>query len=303
MNADFLKNDLHFKEGLKNSYYKKIDGFLYTVSIADENEVFLFVNLPQTDESFKKDFADFLKENVKKLLKERVVKNGFKLTLSADAFQKKNYIVKVAQQISEYLTSLGITFGEGKHEISFKNNMYVFDIDETVDTPQLTEEIAEEIVPEVASEEISSEDVTQEKVSFFDKIPTQILLIAIYLLCAVLFIILSLLSVNVAAASGYFMGWLATMVLVKRKKKNSTVFITVTVLSFITLLLSASYSFLYAFLSQNVIYTAVEFFSQSLIPSYCIFNVILGLLLSIFGTYSTLPATKKKEKTIEEDFE
>lgn len=303
MDADFLKNDLHFKEGLKNSYYKKIDGFLYTVSIADENEIFLFVNLPQTDDSFKKDFADFLKENVKKLLKERVVKNGFKLTFSADAFQKKNYIVKVAQQISEHLTSLGITFGEEKHEISFKNNMYVFDIDETVDTPQLTEEIAEEIIPEVASEEISSEDVTQEKVSFFDKIPTQILLIAIYLLCAVLFLLLSLISVNVAAASGYFMGWLATMVLVKRKKKNSTVFITVTVLSFITLLLSASYSFLYAFLSQNVIYTAVEFFSQSLIPSYCIFNVILGLLLSIFGTYSTLPATKKKEKPIEEDFE
>ncbi len=182
--------------------------------------------------------------------------------------------------------------------------MYVFDVNEKTDLEETTEEIAEEIIPEevIDDSENQSEEV-EEAASFIDKMPTQVLLILIYLLCAILFMALSLISVNIAAASGYLMGWLPTALLVKRKKKNSTIFITVTILSFITLLLTASYSFLYAFLSQNEIYTAIEFFSQSLIPSYCIFNVILGLLLSIFGTYSTLPAKKKAPKTVDEDFE
>lgn len=313
MNADFLKNNLHFKEGIKNSYYKKIGGFLYTVDATNEDEIFLYVNLPQTDDTFKKAFAEFLKENVKNLIKERVVKNGFKITFSPDAFNKKNFIVKTAQQISQYLKEQGIAFNEKKLPIAFKNNMHVFETENA--RVEYKEETAEEIIIDTANDNVEEVIETPleentEKLSFkdkffkvIDKIPVQIMLLVIYVLCAVLFMILSLFSTNVAAATGYIMGWLPASVLVRHKKKNSSIFIIVTLLSFITLSLTASYSFLFAFLSQSEIYTAIEFFTQSLEPAYCIFNVVLGLLLSVFGTYSTIPQTKKAKQQIDEDFQ
>ena len=125
MNADFLKTNLHFKEGIKGAYYKKIDGFLYTVDPNDGTEIFFFVNLPKVDEEEKHIFINFLKENLKSFVRARIVKNGIKITLTPDAFDEKNFIVKTAQQISEYLKSRDIHFTAEKSEIVYKNNYFV----------------------------------------------------------------------------------------------------------------------------------------------------------------------------------
>lgn len=299
MNADFLKINLHFKEGIKGAYYKKIDGFLYTVDPNDGTEIFFYVNLPKVDEEEKHIFINFLKDNLKNFIKARIVKNGIKITLTADAFSKKNFIVKAAQQISEYLKSRDISFENEKPPIDYKNNMYVF-----------LEETADEIEPIIDEPQKNPEETEEKKNCFFKNIlsflkRTQIFLITIYLLCAIVFILLSFLSINIAAVSGYFMGWLPAEILSKRGYKNKKVFLFVTLFSLITLIFSGVAVFLLKFLSQNLIYTAAEFMIQSLIPAYCGFNIILGLLLSMFGTYSTLPAGKKKDKQKEnnEDFE
>ncbi len=295
MNADFLKVNLHFKEGIKGVYYKVIDGFLYTVDPNDGTEILFYVNLPRVDEREKHIFIDFLKGNLKNFIKARIVKNGIKITLTGDAFDEKNFIVETAQQISEYLKSRDIHFTAEKSEMDYKNNMYVF-----------LEEAVEEIEPHFDEPQETSE----EKRSLFKKIlsffkGTQILLITIYLLCAIVFILLSFLSMNIAAASGYIMGWLPAEILSKRGHKNKKVFLFASLFSLITLVLSGIFVFLSKFLSQDLIYTAPEFMVKSLVPSHCIFNIVLGLLLSMFGTYSALPAAKRKdeEKEIYLDFE
>ncbi len=286
MNADFLKTNLHFKEGIKGAYYKKIDGFLYTVDPNDGTEIFFFVNLPKVDEEEKHIFINFLKENLKSFVRARIVKNGIKITLTPDAFDEKNFIVKTAQQISEYLKNRDIHFTAEKSEIVYKNNMYVF-----------LEETTEEIDPHF----YFPQKISEEKKSFLKNIlsffkETQILVITIYLFCSIVFILLSFSSINIAAASGYIMGWLPAEVLSKRGHKNKKAFLFSSFFSLITLILSGIFVFLSKFLSQNLIYTAPEFMVKSLIPSHCIFNIVLGLLLSMFGTYSALPAVKKKDK-------
>ena len=145
MNTDFLKTNLHFKEGIKGVYYKKIDGFLYTIDPTDENETVLYINLPETQEENKKALIQFLKDNIKKFLKARIVKNGVKLTLNSEILNKKSSIVKVAQQISAFLKEINVIFENQKHEIDFKNNMYVF-VDNSV-TYNVEEciEVSEEI--------------------------------------------------------------------------------------------------------------------------------------------------------------
>lgn len=314
MSTDFFKDNLHFKEGIKGSYYKKIDGFLYTVDPTDENETVLYINLPETDEENKRAIINFLKENVKKFLKARIVKNGIKLTLSADILNKKSTIVKVAEKISAYLLELNISFSQKKYEIDYRNNMYVF-LDDSFE--EATEETVEEAIEEATEEnevkvitpedfdvQTDNEDFTKkpsEFLSFFKR--TQVILIGIYALCATAFILLSLISINLAAVSGYLMGWLPSELLVKRKYENKTIFITVTCISLFVLILTGIYSFLYMFLSQNEIYTASEFLVQSLAPAHCGFNIVLGLLLSMFGTYSTLPAKKKPKVEKDIDFE
>lgn len=314
MSTEFLKDNLHFKEGIKGSYYKKIDGFLYTVDPTDKDETVLYINLPETEEENKREIINFLKENVKKFLKARIVKNGIKLTLSADILNKKSTIVKVAEKISAYLLELNISFSDKKHEIDFRNNMYVFLDESPVEVVEEAEEQEETginetdevkvITPEDFENKSGSEDVIKKPspiLSFFKR--TQVILIGIYALCAVVFMVLSLISINLAAVSGYLMGWLPSELLVKRKYENKKIFITVTCLSFLTLILTGVYSFLYMFLSQNEIYTVSEFLVQSLGPAHCGFNIVLGLLLSMFGTYSTLPAKKKQKIEKDIDFE
>lgn len=311
MNTDFLKTNLHFKEGIKGVYYKKIDGFLYTIDPTDENETVLYINLPETQEENKKALIQFLKDNIKKFLKARIVKNGVKLTLNSEILNKKSSIVKVAQQISAYLREINVIFENKKHEIDFKNNMYVFadnsvtynveeciEVSEEINIMQENEPAPEETQLESEKKEFSFKNFFS---AFFNN--TQFMLISIYVISAIIFILLSLISINLAAVSGYLMGWLPAEYLVKRKYENKKIFLLITLCSFITLLITGSYSFLYMFLSQNEIYTVSEFFLQSLSPAYCGFNIILGLLLSMFGTYSTLPAKPKPKVEKDEDFE
>ena len=305
MSTEFFKNNLHFKEGIKGLYYKKINGFLYTVDATDENETVLYINLPETDEENKRAIINFLRANVKKFLKARIVKNGIKLTLSADILNKKSTIVKVAEKISAYLPELNISFSDKKHKIAYRNNMYVF-LDDSVETKEVIEETEDIniITPEDFHQDNRDENIIKKLstfLSFFKR--TQVILMGIYILCAIVFMVLSLISVNLTAVSGYLMGWLPAELLIKRKYENKKIFITVTCLSFFALLLTGGYSFLYMFLSQNEIYTVSEFLVQSLAPAHCGFNIVLGLLLSMFGTYSTLPAKKRPKIEKDIDFE
>ena len=313
MDAEFLKTNLHFKEGIKGSYYKRIDGFLYTVDPTSDSETVLYINLPEVTEDTKKAFIQFLKDNVKKFLKARIVKNGVKLTLTTDALNKKSYIPKIAQQISAYLSGQDIAFKEAKPEIDYKNNMYVFveniSEDAAEDISAEAEEVIEESPIPVLEEETvengnaAEVDEPKEENPFKKSYGTQIVLIAIYAVCAIVFLLLSLISANVAAVTGYFMGWLPTEYLVKKHYPNKKIFWVVTGLSLSALLLAGGYSFVFALLSQNEIYTASEFFLQSLKPAHYVFNVILALLLSMFGSYLSLPAKKKPKTEKDEDFE
>lgn len=323
MNADFLKTNLHFKEGIKGSYYKKIDGFLYTVDPTEENEIFLYINLPATNDEEKHAFIDFLKESLKNFTKARIVKNGIKITLTVDAFKRKSFIVNTAKTISKYFNDKNITFENKKYPIDFKNNMYVF-LEEYSNDSEITPDVIEPEIPEVTDtapevEVQEANEVTETEVSekaqkkkkklfsfkkFFSFfIKSQILVILIYLLCACAFIWLSNIQISIAAVSGYFMGWLPAEILLKRGNKNSSVFLIVSFFSLITLVLSASTFILHQFLSQTEVYTISEYVRKSLIPAHCAFNAGLAFLLSMFSTYSTLPSRKKKKKETDVDFE
>jgi len=316
MNADFLKTNLHFKEGIKGAYYKKIDGFLYTVDPTEESEIFLYVNLPETNDEEKHAFIQFLKDNLKNFVKARIVKNGIKITLTPDAFKRKSFITNTAKMISEYFSQKGIVFENKKHPIDFKNNMYVFVVDSSEENSETAENApeAEDAVEEIPQAEEASKENIEETTEAKEKprrfknffsafMKSQVMIIIIYLIFALIFFWLSKAQTSIAAICGYFMGWLPAEILIKRGNKNLKVFGLVTLFSLISLALSGAYVFLSEFLSQTQIYTASEFFLQSLTPSHCIFNVILGLLLSMFGTYSTLPARKKQKEEIDIDFE
>ncbi len=316
MNADFLKTNLHFKEGIKGSYYKKIDGFLYTVDPSEETEIFLYINLPATNDDEKHAFIDFLKDSLKNFVKARIVKNGIKITLTPDAFKRKSFITNTAKIISQYFKDRNITFEDKKHPIDYKNNMYVFleeyskdaEIVIEEESPCTEEKQEEPIITEAEETAEVIEEKPKKKSFSFKKffsffIKSQILVILIYLLCAGLFIWLSNIQISIAAVSGYFMGWLPAEILLKRGNKNSSVFLIVSFFSLITLVLSASTFVLHQFLSQTEVYTISEYVRKSLIPAHCAFNAGLAFLLSMFSTYSTLPSRKKKKKETDVDFE
>lgn len=309
MSIDFLKNSSLFTEDGKGNYYTKTNNFLFTVT-PDEEGVFLFINLPELDDNERKASSAFIKENVDLLSKVRIVKNGIKLTLNENVSEEA--ILKAIDVTSDYFTEKKLVFPEKHYDVVLKNHMYV--LEENGEYEEEPETVAEEADTEVLDTEAldtentekadGKEDIKKSKFdAFIDKLPTQILLIAIYALCSLVFFLLSMISISLAAVTGYFMGWLATAVLVKRGHSHKKIFISVTLATLIAMMISGFYSFLFLFLTQQEIYTAFEFFFQSLSPLYCIFNITLGVLLSLFGMYSSLPAKEKKKKTdYEEDF-
>ena len=294
MSVEFLKNSSQFTEDGKGNYYKKHKNFLFTVASGDEG-VFLFINLPELGDNLRKASTVYLKENVTSLIKVRIVKNGIKMTLTENATEET--ILNAIELTSDYFIKEGVSFPDMHYDVVLKNNMYVFE--ENGVTAE--EAVIEEEAPATDSK---AQNANKNKFySFIDKTSTQVLLIMIYVICSVAFFLLSLIHVNLAAITGYFMGWLATAVLVKKGHNHTKIFILVTVASLFSLAFSGAYSFLFQFLTQQEIYTAFEFLFQSLSPLHCIFNILLGVLLSLFGTYSTLPAKKKTNKTeVEEDF-
>ena len=293
MSVEFLKNSSQFTEDGKGNYYKKHKNFLFTVASGDEG-VFLFINLPELGDNLRKASTVYLKENVTSLIKVRIVKNGIKMTLTENATEET--ILNAIELTSDYFIKEGVSFPDMHYDVVLKNNMYVFE--ENGVTAE--EAVIEEEAPHTDS---TAQKDNNGKASFIDKTSAQVLLIMIYVLCSVAFFLLSLIHVNLAAITGYFMGWLATAVLVKKGHNHTKIFILVTVASLFSLAFSGAYSFLFQFLTQQEIYTAFEFLFQSLSPLHCIFNILLGVLLSLFGTYSTLPAKKKTTKAeVEEDF-
>ncbi len=309
MSIDFLKNSSHFTEDGKGNYYKKTDNFLFTVASGDDG-IFLFINLPELDDNQRKASTLFIKENVDSLTKVRIVKSGIKMTLTENATE--DAILSAIEVTSDHFTKTGIAFPDKHYDVVFKNHMYVFEENGTINNePAITENATEEVATEadVIGEDAPIKETDGQKksnskfYSFIDKTSSQVLLIAVYTICSIAFFLLSLIHVSLAAVTGYFMGWLATAVLVRKGHGNTKIFILVTVISLFALIFSGFYSFLFQFLIQQDIYTAFEFFYQSLSPLHCIFNILLGVLLSLFGTYSTLPAKKKAKKPeLEEDF-
>ncbi len=298
MSIDFLKNSSLFTEDGKGNYYTKTNNFLFTVTPAEEG-ISLFINLPELDDNQGNTSSSFIKENVDLLSNVHIVKNGIKMTLNENV--SEDAILKAINVTSNYFTEKELFFPEKHYDVVLKDHMYVLEESGNTDV-SVKEDAYTKETKDVKTVSEDEEAKSKFNVSL-DKIPTQILIIAIYFLCSVVFFLLSLISINFAAATGYFMGWLPTAVLAKRGHSHKKIFISVTLASLIALLISGSYSFLFLFLTQQDIYTAYEFFFQSLSPSHCIFNIALGVLLSLFGTYSALPAKKKEKKVVsEEDF-
>jgi len=115
--------------------------------------------------------------------------------------------------------------------------------------------------------------------------------VIVFALAAILFFALSMIYIKSAAVVGYVIGVGVTYLFIIRKEKH--IFLKASCYSLLTLCIAGVAVFLYSFLSQRELYSIYEYCSQSLTLVQCVFNVIFGLILAMFGIYSSLPSKKQ----------
>lgn len=277
---------LSFTEGENGLLYNNVDGFIYTIENKNEQAT-VYVNLPEVSKNEKKMISAYLKEGILYYLKSRFVKDGIQISFDIQLFNDPEYLLQLMKQFSAYLISAGIEFSNNEIDVAFNKVLYAYlPVEKPIDEAN-------------KADNTQKEKLTLQKL--YSKLSTQLVLIIIYLALALIYAFVSVFAIKVAGAVGYLFGWLPTTVLIKRKYSHKAVYCVSFIASFIVLLLTTGYVFLYYFLSQQDIYTASEFIMQSLTPSHCLFNMALAYLLAMFGTYSTVPAKKKKSQE-EDDF-
>ncbi len=303
-----------FEPGENGLCYRNIDNFLYTF-YTNKNKPVLCVNLPNVSKNEKGMISCYIKESISNIEKLSFVREGAVICFSEKIFNEPEYLVKFAQQLSAFLSSAGIEFSNPELNIALSRNkkMYIFD---SVERPLVFNDFAfemdsePEMLPfEPASDTIFFIDDSEDEYGDDDielkDIPRGIkgfLLInnyIIYIFFAIVFFVLSVFCPQVAAVSGYLLGWASAAVYVWFE--DAFAMLRSIIYSFVTLLVSSVAFFLYSFLSQTELYTLYEFLNQSLTLHYTLFNLVLGIILAFFAIYSTVPS-KKKLKDQGEDF-
>ncbi len=289
MELNELNSSLEFIEGENGLLYKKIDGFLYTLSIKPELAV-IYVNLPEVSRNEKKMISAYLKESVLHYVKSNFIKDGVQISFTTGILETPDYILQFAKMFSAYLSTASIEFSNSEIDVTFNKTMYAFlPVEQPIDNKKL--------IKKKKVEDTQGRGLNR----VLSGISTQIALIIVYGVLALIYALISVFAIKFAGAVGYLMGWLPSLVLVKKNYSAKAIYTCTSIVSLIVLLLTTVYVFLFYFLSQQEIYTASEFIMQSLTPSHCVFNMTLAYLLSIFGAYSTVPA-KKNKTDVEDDF-
>lgn len=289
MELNELNSTLEFIEGENGLLYKKIDGFLYTLSIKPELAV-IYVNLPEVSRNEKKMISAYLKESVLHYVKSNFIKDGVQISFTTGILETPDYILQFAKMFSAYLSTASIEFSNSEIDVTFNKTMYAFlPVEQPIDN--------EKLIKKKKVEDTQGRGLNR----VLSGISTQIALIIVYGVLALIYALISVFAIKFAGTVGYLMGWLPSLVLVKKNYSAKAIYTCTSIVSLIVLLLTTVYVFLFYFLSQQEIYTASEFIMQSLTPSHCVFNMALAYLLSIFGAYSTVPA-KKNKTDIEDDF-
>lgn len=290
MELNELNSSLSFIKGENGLLYKNIDGFLYTI-LKKPDQAIIYVNLPEVSRNEKKMISAYLKESALHYIKSHFIKDGIQISFNLSILEAPDYILQFAKMFSAYLSTASIEFSNAELDVAFDKTMYAFlPIEKPIEDGKNTKK-----------KSIEDKHRKGKLKGFLNRISTQMILIIIYGVLALIYGVISVYAIKFAGAVGYIMGWLPALIMVKRKYSNKAIYTATSVVSFIVLLLSTIYIFLFYFLSQQEIYTASEYIIQSLTPAHCLFNMLLAYALSIFGVYSTVPA-KKKNPVVEDDF-
>lgn len=316
---EILQNYIGFEEGLNGLLLKKIDGYLYTVS-SDDQFITVCVHLPSLNRYQKKEIEYYLKCNAEYFCRLKFLKAGIKILFAPELLEEPTYITAFASRFSEFLRHVNIIFTADSDEYLLnKDRMYVFpSTEDAVYADTISQHSAKEFSQEVSAEEMVEvrpssslslkEEYAQEPIDQPEKqksflvqrlSPTMLMLLAM-LIAAVIFGLLCAFLPQVAAAAGYLLGSGGTYLYIKAAGNKDKLFLKASLLSLALLIFFGAAAFFYLFLSQTELYTIFEYTDQTLTLQYCIFNVVLGYILAVFGIYSSIPAKAKKKDSIQE---
>lgn len=268
--------------------YANIDGFLYTL-YGKKNRLVLAVNLPALNKNERGMISCYIKESAVQLDGKKFTRDGLYMYFDREIVKGEDYIHEFARQLSAFLISVGIEFSNPELNISLHKKMYVF--------KPIAAPIDDAAPPESEPDELPNlENAGKFKCFMLSNMGVPVLLAV----CAVLYFILLVCYVKIAAAVGYVAGWLVCYLLTEQKKKH--LFLLSVAYSSIMLIVSGIAAFLVMFLSQTEIYSIFDFFTRSLAFYHCLFSTGLGIVLALFGIYSTIPPKSSAKKAVPEDF-
>ncbi len=268
--------------------YANIDGFLYTL-YGKKNRLVLAVNLPALNKNERGMISCYIKESAVQLDGKKFTRDGLYMYFDREIVKGEDYIHEFARQLSAFLISVGIEFSNPELNILLHKKMYVF--------KPIAAPIDDTAPPESEPDELPNlENAGKFKCFMLSNMGVPVLLAV----CAVLYFILLVCYVKIAAAVGYVAGWLVCYLLTERKKKH--LFLLSVAYSSIMLIVSGIAAFLVMFLSQTEIYSIFDFFTRSLAFYHCLFSTGLGIVLALFGIYSTIPPKNSAKKAVPEDF-
>lgn len=277
-----------FTEGENGCFYINIGGFLYTASYGKKH-LLLAVNLPAVNRNERRMISCYIKESAVLLDRKKFMRDGIYLYFDRklSTAEELDYLCEFARQLSSFLTSTGVEFSNAELNISFHKKMYVF---KPIAEPITAEcEKCENVLPK----EENPEGFKRFTMSFE-------CVIALLVLCGILFFVLLINYIKIASAVGYVTGWLICFLLCEQKKNH--IFWRSMALSSVMLIAVGFTAFIVLFLSQSEFYSVFDYSVRSLDLYHCIFSTLLGLVLAAFGIYSTVPPKNSEKKTVHDDF-
>ena len=290
---DYNKKDLKieqmgFTADGNGLLYANIDGFLYTLD-QKKSRLVLAVNLPALNKNERGMISCYIKESAVQLDRKKFTRDGLYMFFDVEVINGTDYIYEFARQLSAFLISVSIEFSNPELNISLHKKMYVY--------KPIAAPIEESAQPE--SEPIELPDL--ENAGRFKRFMLSSKGLPVLLVCcAAVYFILLVCYVKIAAAMGYVSGWLVCYLLTEQRKKH--LFLLSAAYSSAMLVVSAVVAFTVLFLSQTEIYSIFDFFTRSLAFYHCAFSTALGIVLALFGIYSTIPPKSSGKKAVPEDF-
>ncbi len=310
MELENLNTVLEFIEGENGLYYKKINGFLFTVSF-DRNQMLLYVNLPHMSHNEKNMISSYVKESSTHFKKLNFVKNGICIHFASDILDDLDYIKHFSIVLSKFLSSASIEFSNDNLDIILDKNMYIFSpVAAEVNSKKLADEYSEQdstlgdsSLPPNKNLKENASTIRNKLFAFFSNPTTvQVKLIICFFIFAIALFLLNVFCIQVASVVGYFCGTVFSVIYFVKGFSAKKTFVFSALLTAAVASIATIASILLLFLNQTEFYLFHDFFRNTLTVQYCIFNSALSVLLSLFGTYSVKPVKAKKQVVID-DFE